>query len=111
MIILAFVDANAPDDDGRMVPVAGDHAPDILDAFVLPAFAADMLPARHFLKNQKPQFVATVEEVVGLRIVRGAHHVELEFALKDFRVALLRRLAQSIADIGEGLVAVEAAEL
>ncbi len=111
VVVLAFVDAHAPDDDGGVVPVAGDHAPDVLDALVLPAFAPDMLPAGDFLEHEEPEFVAAVEEIMALRIVRGAHHVELELALQYFRVALLRRLAQRIADIGEGLVPVEAAEL
>ena len=37
--------------------------------------------------------------------------LQLQLVLHDLGVALLRRAAQRIADIGEGLVTVEAAEL
>ena len=111
VIVLDFVDAHAPDDDRGMVPVAPDHAADILDRLGLPGVAADMLPAGDFLEHEQAELVAAVEEVLALRVVRGAHHVEVQFVLQDLGVLLLRGAAQGVAGIGEGLVAVEAAQL
>ena len=73
-----LVDANAPEDDGRMVPVAGDHAAYIGDRFLLPYFTAEMLPARDFLEDEQADFVALVEEVSRLRVMRSAHKIAFE---------------------------------
>ena len=37
--------------------------------------------------------------------------IDVQFVLQDVGIAPLRRLAESVADIGEGLMAVEAAQL
>ena len=77
----------------------------------LPVFAADVLPAGNLLEDQQAEPVASVEEPGRLRIVRGAHDVEVKLVLQDFGVALLRRAAKRIAGIGEGLVPIEPAQL
>ncbi|MCY1312226.1 hypothetical protein D9M70_626290 [compost metagenome] len=75
--ILRLVDAHAPDDDRRVVPVALDHAADVLDRLLLPGPTADMLPAGDFLEDEQADAVAMVEKPLGLRIVRGADKVAM----------------------------------
>src|SRR3954451_21390889 len=49
VIVLRFVDADAPQYDRRTVPVAANHAAHIVNGHLLPAFVADMLPPWDFL--------------------------------------------------------------
>ncbi|MNV80386.1 hypothetical protein D3C71_1739870 [compost metagenome] len=69
-----------------------------------------MLPAGDFLEDEQADAVAMVEEPLGLRIMRGAHEVAMQRVLQDLGIALLRRAAHGVADIGESLMAVEAAD-
>src|SRR5258706_4338843 len=72
-----------------MIPVAADHAADVVDGDELPGFIADVLPAGDFFEDEEPHFVAGVQEMARLRIVRGAHDVAMEFVAEDARVAAL----------------------
>src|SRR5690242_15380962 len=70
-----------------------------------------MLPARDFFEDQQADFVAGVEEVPRLRVVRSAHNVGFEFVLEDVRVAALAAAGHGLSDKGEGLMAVQTAKL
>ena len=65
-----------------MVPVAADHAADVVDRDVFPGLIADMLPAGDLFEHQQADFVAGIEKMARLRIVRGAHDVALELLLR-----------------------------
>ena len=54
VVVLALVDAHAPQHDGRVIPVAPDHLADVAYRQVLPRLVADMLPARNLLEHQQP---------------------------------------------------------
>src|SRR5882724_276483 len=69
VVVLRFIDTDAPQDDARMVPVAADHSADVVDRDLFPRFVADMLPAGNFFENQQAHFIAGIEEVAGLRVV------------------------------------------
>ena len=58
MVVAGLVDADSPQDDGRMIPVAADHLVHILNNYVLPRFVADVLPAGDLFENQQTEFVA-----------------------------------------------------
>ena len=72
-----------------------DHAADVLDRLGLPGLVADMLPAGDFLEDQQAELVAAIEEPRRLRVVRGAHDVDVQLVLQDLGVALLRGAAEA----------------
>ncbi len=94
-----------------MVPVAADHAPDVVDGNVLPSFVSDMLPARNLFQNQKADFVAGIKEMTRLWIMRGADNVALELVAQNLRVATLRTSWHGLPDPGKGLMTIEPAQL
>ena len=91
VVVLRFVDAHAPQDDAGMIPVAADHAADVVDGDVFPGLVANVLPAGNFFQHQQADFVAGVEKMARLRIVRGAHDVAVQFVAENVGVAALRR--------------------
>ena len=70
VVVLALVYPDAPNEDRRMVPVLKDHVPDVLHRNVLPFSVADMLPSGNLGEDEKPDFVAPVNEMPALRIMR-----------------------------------------
>ena len=111
VVVAGFVDARAPQDDAGMIPVAANHAADVIDGDFLPRLVADVLPAGNFFEDEQAHFVAGIEEMAGLRIVRGADDVAMEFVAEDARVAVLGAGGHGLSDEGKCLMAVEAAEL
>jgi len=63
VIVLRFVDAYTPENDRWMIPVAADHASNIVDRELLPGFVADVLPSRNLFKHEQAELVAGVEEM------------------------------------------------
>jgi hypothetical protein len=111
MIIARLVDADAPEDDRRMIPIAADHLLDITHAQVFPRLIADVLPAGYLFKHQQPKLVAGIEEMRRLRIVRCADDVALQFFFEDPRIAALNARRHGLADKRERLMPIEAAQL
>ena len=89
VIVLALVDAHAPQHDGRVIPVAPDHLADVAHRQVLPCPVADVLPARNLFEHQQPQFVAGVQKCRRLRVVRRADDVAVQFAPQNPGIAPL----------------------
>src|SRR5580698_837043 len=110
-VVLGFVDADSPENDRRMIPIAANHAENIVYRNILPRSVADVLPARYFFQDEKAKFVACIQEMPRLRIVRSAHHVAFEIVTKDLRIAPLHASRHGLAHKGEGLMAVEPAQL
>jgi hypothetical protein len=94
-----------------MIPVAADHAADVIDGDQFPGFIPDVLPARNFFEHQKTEFVAGVEKMAGLRIVRSADDIALEFAAKNVRISALDAARHGLSGKGERLMTVKAAQL
>src|ERR1700756_5280052 len=86
VIVLGLVDANTPENDGGMVPIAPDHASDVVNREKFPRLVADSLPTGNFLEDQKADFIACVEEVPRLRIVGGAYDIALQFVAKNISI-------------------------
>ena len=63
VVIARLVDAHTPQDDRRMIPVAANHAADVVDRDLLPLFIANMLPAGDFLEDQQAELVTSVEKI------------------------------------------------
>src|SRR4051812_39670291 len=94
-----------------MIPVAADHAANVVDRQILPRCIANVLPAGKFLQHEQAQLIASVQKMSRLRIVRGAHDVALEVLAQNFGVATLYPPGHCGAGAGKGLMTVESAEL
>src|SRR5208337_3851735 len=111
MIIPGLVDAHTPEDDAGMIPVAPDHPGQIVDGEELPVFVADVLPTGDFFEDEQAKFVARVQEVPRLRIVRSANDIAFQLSAEDLRIAALNAGRHGLSDERESLVAIEAAQL
>ena len=111
VIVARLVDAHAPENDGGMVPVAANHAADVVDGDLLPVLVADVLPAGNLFEDEQADLVAAIEEVARLRIVRGADDVAVEVLAQDVGILALHACGHRLTDEGKGLVAIEAAQL
>src|ERR1700677_1229080 len=69
VVVARLVDANAPQNDGGTVPVAPNHAADIVHGNVLPRLVAAMLPAGNLFEYEQADLVAGVEKVARLRVM------------------------------------------
>ena len=94
-----------------MVPVAADHAADVINGYVLPGLATDVLPAGDLLEHKQADLVAGIEKMARLRIVRGAHDVAVQFVPQDVSIATLHTRRHGLPHPGKGLVAIEAVQL
>ena len=108
MVVGRLVDAHAPQNNRGPIPVAPDHGFDIGTDLVLPGAVADVLPTGRFLEHQQPQFVAGVQEMARLRVMAGAYQVDVVFVFENLGVAALGAFGHGVADIGPGLVAIQA---
>ena len=45
MVVGRLVDANSPENYGRVIPVSADHPSNVVDGDELPGFGTDVLPA------------------------------------------------------------------
>src|SRR5262249_51862221 len=106
MIVFGFVDAHAPENDRRTVPVAANHASNVVNGDVLPRLVSDVLPSGDFFEDEQTDFIAGVEEVARLRIVRGADNVALQIVAKNHCVAALAAPGHGLSEPRESLMAV-----
>ena len=111
VVVHGFVDAHAPEDDGRMVAVLPHHVLGIAHRLLLPVRIPDVLPAGDLGEYQQSQFVAAVDKMLRLGIVRGAHGVEPQLALENVGIQPLHRARHRVADVRIALVAVEPDQL
>ena len=110
IVILAFVDAHAPQDDAGMVPVLQHHLPGIFHSLIFPVSVTDVLPAGDLGEYQQAQPVAFVNKMVALGIVGGADRGAAQFFFQDPGILPLEALRCGISHIGPALVPVQAPE-
>src|SRR5579872_7476640 len=60
VIVFGLVDTDSPENDGGLIPVAPDHAANIVNRDFLPGFVADVLPSGYIFENQKPNLIAGI---------------------------------------------------
>ena len=56
VVVFGLVDAHTPQNDGRMVPVAANHAAHVVDGDQFPGLVADVLPSGNFLQHEQARF-------------------------------------------------------
>src|SRR6185369_11282802 len=94
-----------------MIPVTTNHLFDITHSQVFPLLVADMLPARNLLQHHESVFIAGVEKMRRLRIVRRTHDVAFQFLLQNPRIALLHSCRHCLSDKRKCLMSIESAKL
>src|SRR5437588_3498713 len=94
-----------------MIPIAANHAADIVNRFLLPCLIADVLPAGDLLKNEQAEFVAGVKEMTRLGIMRSTNDVALKLVAENLCVAALDAAGHRLPDEGEGLMTIQSAQL
>ena len=65
----------------------------------------------NLFEHEQADLIAAVEEVAGLRIMRGAHDVAVEILAQDVGILALHARGHGLADKGKRLVPIEAAQL
>src|SRR5215472_6332347 len=110
VIILRFVHAYAPKHNRGMVPIAANHATDVVHRQILPGLVADVLPAGNLFQHQEAHFIASIKKVWRLRIVRGANDIHLQLILENMSVAPLDPCRHRLAHKRKRLVMVQPAE-
>ena len=108
IVVLALVDADAPEDDAGMVAVLLHHLLHIPACLLLPGAVADMLPAGDLHEHQQAQAVALVDEILALGVVAGAHRIAVQLLLENAGILPLQGFGGCVADVGEALVPVQA---
>ena len=94
-----------------MIPVAANHPRNVIDRNVLPRQIADVLPAGNFFQNEQAHFVAGIQKMARLRIVRRPHDVAVHYVAENIRVAALAAARHRLADERIRLMAIESAQL
>src|SRR6476661_134199 len=94
-----------------MIPVAANHTTHVVDRNILPGFIADMLPAGDLFQNQQSDFIAGIDKVPRLRVMRGANNIALQLVAKDIGVTTLNAPGHGLTDPREGLMAIQPPQL
>src|SRR5215471_1815400 len=94
-----------------MIPVATNHALDIVHRQILPARIADVLPTGNLFQYQQSIFIAGVKKVGRLRIMRRANDIAVEIPAQNPGVAALDSGRHCLANKRKGLMTIQAAEL
>ena len=111
VVVLRFIDPDAPENDRRMVSILQDHLACVFHDLFLPGVVTQMLPAGDLREHQQADLVAAIDEMPRLRVMRRADRVQAELVLQNVRVASLHALRHGIADVRKALVAVQAGQL
>src|SRR2546423_9004095 len=94
-----------------MVPITSNHLLDVLQGELLPIIIADVLPAGNFLEDQQAIFIAAIEKMRRLWIMRRAHDVALEFFSQNPRVTLLDSRGHCLTKVRKSLMAIQTTQL
>src|ERR1700680_4225560 len=94
-----------------MIPIPADHAADVIDGNLLPGLWADMLPPWDFLQDQKSNFIAAIEKVPRLGIMRCPHDVAMKILPQNDCILPLYARGHRLADKWKRLMTVEASQL
>src|SRR4051794_38223762 len=94
-----------------MVAIAHHHILHVPNAPVLPRVVADELPAGQLLENEETDFIAALQKLRILRIMRCSNDIDPELVLQDLGVARLQSIGRRSPDERERLVAIEPSQL
>ena len=112
VIVLRLVDANAPEHDGGMVPVAANHAADVVDR-QSPSTPWSPMCCQPGISSStsRPTSSQASRKWRRLRVVRRADDVAVQAVAKDVGVAALHARRHGLAYEGKRLMTVEPDEL
>src|ERR1700735_3969210 len=94
-----------------MVPIATNHAANIVDRNFFPFLVANMLPSGNLLQDKQADFVAAIEEVSGLRVVGCADNIAMKVFAQNICIFALNARGHCLANKGKCLMPIEAAQL
>src|SRR4030095_7537134 len=94
-----------------MIPVATNHLFNIAHSQVFPLLVANMLPARNLLQHHEPVFIACIEKMRRLRIVRRTHDVAFQFLLQNPRISSLHAGRHCLSYKRKCLMSIKSTEL
>ena len=83
IIILGFIDAHTPENDGGMIAILQDHFTGISDSLFFPGSITDMLPSRDLCKDQHSAAVTFIQKVLTLGIMAGTYSIAAQLLLKN----------------------------
>ena len=108
--ILTFIDPRAPEYDAGVVSVLHNHLPGVFNGLFLPTFIAHVLPAGNLCKYQQAQFIAFIDEMLALRVVRGPGDDTAQLLLQNPGILPLELFRNCVAHIRIALMSVQAPE-
>ena len=107
IVVHAFVDAHAPQDDAGVIAVLQEHLSQHLAGGVLPVVIPDVLPARQLGEYQQTPAVALIQKILALGVVAGAHGGAVQLLLQNAGILPLQAFRCGIADVRVALVSVQ----
>ena len=75
------------------------HVLHVAKCACFPNLITQILPARQFFPHHQAQFIAGVEESVGLRVMRTAHKVAVEGVAQQFGIMAKRSRRHCESDV------------
>src|SRR6476659_8081979 len=94
-----------------MIPVATDHLFYVTHRQIFPLLVTNMLPARNLLQHHKSVFIAGIQEMRRLWIVRRTHDVTFQFLLQNPGIASLHTGRHCLPNKRKCLVTIKSAKL
>ena len=107
IVVHAFVDAHAPQDDAGVAAVLQEHLPQHFTGGVLPVVIPDVLPARQLGEYQQTPPVALIQKILALGVVAGAHGGAVQLLLQNAGILPLQAFRCGVADVRVALVSVQ----
>ena len=107
IVVHAFVDAHAPQDDAGVAAVLQEHLSQHLAGGVLPVVIPDVLPARQLGEHQQTPAVALIQKIWTLGVVAGAHGGAVQLLLQNAGILSLQAFRCGVADVRVALVSVQ----
>ena len=101
---------HTPQNNGGVVSLFHDHLVRHFQKRFLCHCVLDLTDARNLGEDQKPQFIAAIQKMMRLRIMRRPNSITPQFLLQDAGILPLQASRHSIPHIGIGLAAAESAD-
>src|SRR5579871_2290140 len=94
-----------------MVPVPADHPAHVVDRELFPGLVPNVLPARNLFQDEQADFIAGVQKMAGLRIVRCTNDIAFQLLAQNLCVATLNATRHRLTHPREGLMSIKPAQL
>ena len=111
IIISTLIYSHAPHKNTWMVPVLQNHITCIFNGNILPLPVTNKLPSWNLSKNQKTNFITSINKMLALRIVTCPHIIQPQFILENFCIIVLNGFRHCIPNIRIRLMPVQSPKL